>query len=266
MENLRFHLESIVKEKNSMQDFEGPLSLILMLLQKNKIEIRDLRVSDILDQYLAYLDRMQNMDLEVSSEFVQMASHLLYLKTRELLTVEEEVSELELLMQSLEQLQARDRFAALSTLIPWMKRSSEKGLRYFTKMPEPLHPEKQEYSYRHQPVELLQAMLSVWTRDSDTGPLLEERFLAAVPRKTVFSLRDKSMEIIGRLKKGAETLSSLYGSCRSDSELVATFIAILELCGAGSLKLEQHGEEILLLLSGDEEAIEAALGSIEDEE
>ena len=106
MEDLSFHLDGIIKEKDSMQDFEGPLSLILMLLQKNKIEIRDLRVSDILDQYLDYLDAMQQMDLEVSSEFVQMASHLLYLKTRELLTVEEEVSELELLMQSLEQLQA----------------------------------------------------------------------------------------------------------------------------------------------------------------
>ena len=101
MENLSFHLESIVKEKDSMQDFEGPLSLILMLLQKNKIEIKDLRVSDILDQYLAYLEEMQSLDLEISSEFVQMASHLLYLKTRELLTVEEEVSELDLLRQSL---------------------------------------------------------------------------------------------------------------------------------------------------------------------
>ena len=80
-----------------MQDFEGPLSLILMLLQKNKIEIRALSVSDILDQYLEYLDRMQSLDLEIASEFVQMAAHLLYLKTRTLLTTEEEVSELELL-------------------------------------------------------------------------------------------------------------------------------------------------------------------------
>ena len=101
MENPSFHLEGIVRDKDSMQDFEGPLSLILMLLQKNKIEIRDLSVSDILDQYLDYLERMQSLDLEIASEFVQMAAHLLYLKTRTLLTTEEEVSELELLMQSL---------------------------------------------------------------------------------------------------------------------------------------------------------------------
>ena len=76
MENPSFFLEGVVKEKNQLQDFEGPLSLILMLLSKNKIEIRDISISDILDQYLAYLEEMQSMDLEIASEFVQMASHL----------------------------------------------------------------------------------------------------------------------------------------------------------------------------------------------
>ena len=132
MENPSFRLEGIVREKDSMQDFEGPLSLILMLLQKNKIEIRDLSVSDILDQYLEYLDRMQSLDLEIASEFVQMAAHLLYLKTRTLLTTEEEVSELELLMQSLEQLQARDRFTAMTVVLPQLKAASEKGFLYMT--------------------------------------------------------------------------------------------------------------------------------------
>ena len=266
MENLSFHLESIVKEKDSMQDFEGPLSLILMLLQKNKIEIKDLRVSDILDQYLAYLEEMQSLDLEISSEFVQMASHLLYLKTRELLTVEEEVSELDLLRQSLEQLQAKDRFAALRTVIPWMKVASEKGFQYLTKAPEPVHPEKLQYDYRHQPIELLRAMLAVWTRDSGSGPVLEERFFAAVPRRVVFSLREKSLELISVLRVGSKPLSWFYRICRSDSELVATFVAILELCGSGSLKLEKNDEEYVLSLSGDEEMIESALNTIEDEE
>ena len=50
MDNPTFHLESIVKDKNELQDFDGPLSLILMLLSKNKIEIRDIKIADILDQ------------------------------------------------------------------------------------------------------------------------------------------------------------------------------------------------------------------------
>ena len=129
MENPNFHLESVVREKDELQDFEGPLSLILMLLSKNKIEIRDLKIADILDQYLAYLNEMQSMDLEIASEFVQMASHLLYIKTKTLLTAdEEEPSELELLMQSLEQLKARDALSAIRTLTPELKSASEKGI------------------------------------------------------------------------------------------------------------------------------------------
>ena len=138
MENPNFYLEGVVHEKSELQDFEGPLSLILMLLSKNKIEIRDIVISDILEQYLAYLDKMQSMDLEIASEFVQMASHLLYIKTRMLLTQEEEISELEVLLQSLEQLKARDSFAAIQQVTPALKKAAELGMLYFAKMPEPL--------------------------------------------------------------------------------------------------------------------------------
>ena len=117
MENPTFHLEGVVKSRDDVQDFEGPLSLILMLLSKNKIEIRDISISDILDQYLAYLDEMQRMDLEVASEFVQMAAYLLYIKTRTLLAAEEEVTELEQLMSSLEQLKAKDAHEAVKTVL-----------------------------------------------------------------------------------------------------------------------------------------------------
>ena len=107
MENPTYRLEGIVKDKNGESDFEGPLSLILMLLSKNKIEIRDINISDILEQYTAYLEQMENMDLEVASEFIQMASHLLYIKTKMLLNLhDEEVNELEQLIASLEQLVA----------------------------------------------------------------------------------------------------------------------------------------------------------------
>ena len=108
MENPTFKLEGVVKAKENMEDFEGPLILILQLLSKNKIEIKDIQVSVLLDQYLAYLDEMKSMDLEIASEFVAMASHLVYIKTKTLLSTDEEVSELEELITSLENLKARD--------------------------------------------------------------------------------------------------------------------------------------------------------------
>ena len=165
MENPNFRLEGIVHEKDELQDFEGPLSLILMLLQKNKIEIRDLKISEILDQYLAWMAQMQSMDLEIASEFVQMASHLLYIKTRTLLTAEEEVSELEVLMESLEQLKAKDNLAAIREVVPELKKASELGMLYFPKLPEPLPESAREYRYRHEWVDLLEAPLAEFPRD-----------------------------------------------------------------------------------------------------
>lgn len=137
MENPTFRLEGVVKSRDEAQDFEGPLSLILMLLQKNKIEIRDISISEILDQYLAYLDEMQRMDLEIASEFVQMAAYLLYIKTKTLLAVEEEVTELEQLMSSLEKLRAKDFREAVKAVLPTLADYSAEGLLLWTRPQEP---------------------------------------------------------------------------------------------------------------------------------
>lgn len=250
MEDLNFYLEGVVREKNETQDFEGPLSLILMLLQKNKIEIRDISISQILDQYLEYLDRMQSMDLEIASEFVQMAAHLLYIKTRTLLTPdEEEVSELEVLMASLEQLKSRDLFAAVQKLLPELKKASELGLLYMPKMPEPLPKTAREYEYRHEPAELLQALLGLYTRGA-RSPEPEALFASALPKRIVYSVRDKGREILDRIRSGGAALDELYQVCRSRSEVVATFISVLELCSMGSVKVQRADGGYFVEFSG----------------
>ena len=101
MESPVFKLEKVVHSRSEeMQDFEGPLDLILFLLGKNKLEIQDISISLICGQYIAWLEDRQRMDLEVASEFVIMASHLVYLKTRMLLSIhdEEVLSEMEQLI------------------------------------------------------------------------------------------------------------------------------------------------------------------------
>ena len=105
MESPVFKLEKVVHSRSEeMQDFEGPLDLILFLLGKNKLEIQDISISLICGQYIAWLEDRQRMDLEVASEFVIMASHLVYLKTRMLLSIhdEEAMSEMEQLIATLE--------------------------------------------------------------------------------------------------------------------------------------------------------------------
>ena len=76
MEAPIYHLDKVVKAKQEdLEDFDGPLDLILHLLSKNKIEIRDIQISLLLDQYLEWMERRERLNLEVASEFVTMAAH-----------------------------------------------------------------------------------------------------------------------------------------------------------------------------------------------
>lgn len=246
MDNPNFFLEGIVKSKDELQDFEGPLSLILLLLSKNKIEIRDISISDILDQYLEYLEKMQSMDLEIASEFVQMAAHLLYIKTRTLLTTDEEVSELEVLMSSLEQLKCRDIFTSVQKVLPELKSASEQGLLYYAKLPEAV-PVDNEYKYSHEPVDLLRAMYSIYSRG---GKAVQPDLTQSIPRRVTYSIRDKSFELLRRLKQGPARLDELYALCRSKSEVVATFVSVLELCSMGSIEIKRADEGYRLSFVG----------------
>ena len=251
MENPNFHLEGVVRAKEQLEDFEGPLSLILTLLSKNKIEIRDIRISDILEQYLEYLARMESMDLEIASEFIQMASHLLYIKTKTLLSGDdEEVSELEVLMASLEQLKRKDLFATVQQVIPQLREASKQGVLYFAKLPEPAPRTSMEYNYSHEPVELLKAMRSIYTRGVRTPE--DEEIDRYIPKRITYSVRDKSRQILELLKKGDISLNKLYSSCGTRSEIVAAFVSVLELCSMGSISVEKTGTEYKLSFIGSD--------------
>ena len=251
-EDPTFFLEGVVKDKSDMVDFEGPLSLILQLLSKNKIEIRDIPISEILDQYLAYLNEMERLDLEIASEFVQMASYLLYIKTRMLLTEEKEITELE-------QLKCKDTYAALKTVVPALEAASMTGLQYISKQPEPLPKKKGEYRYRIEQADLLKALLAVFSRGN--GQALSGPLALHTPQRIVYSVRDKCRDLIDLLRdSGAMPLSALYARCESRSEIVATFLSVLELCSMGHLLLsEQNGEYVASFTGGNPEHILEAI-------
>ena len=80
----------VIAKEEAREDFEGPLDLILYLLSKHKMDIAELRITELLEQYIAWMETRRRLDLEVASEFVAMASHLVYLKTRALLRLDDE--------------------------------------------------------------------------------------------------------------------------------------------------------------------------------
>ena len=142
LENPVFKLEKVVRTRSEeeMQDFEGPLDLILFLLGKNKMEIQDISISQILDQYLAWLEARQRLDLEVASEFITMASHLMYIKTRMLLSIEDEEaqSEMDALIQSLEERRRNENYVRIKTLAARLGPMGEFGRSIVTRNPEPV--------------------------------------------------------------------------------------------------------------------------------
>ena len=89
-----------------IDNFQGPLDLLCYLIDKNKMNIYDVNLTEITDQYIEYLNAMEEMNLEIASEFIVMASTLLYLKSKKLLPKqeeeEEEITEEELIKRIIE--------------------------------------------------------------------------------------------------------------------------------------------------------------------
>lgn len=245
-----FKLEGVVKTKDEAEDFEGPLSVILQLLSKNKIEIKDISISDILDQYLKYLEEMTAMDLEIASEFVAMASHLTYIKTKMLLaTGDEEVSELEQLISSLEDLKRKDIYQRIKAVGPTLGMMYLEGSGYIVKPQEYLAPDK-EYRYSHERTDILEAMMRVLSRE-DAAIIAREQKTVPMPTKIIYSVTSKLSEVVTKLRQfGVMRIEALFSASGSRSELVATFISVLELCKLGSIRIAGTDDDLTISYTG----------------
>ena len=172
MEQPQYHLQNVVHAKQTLEDFDGPLDVILLLLSKNKIEIQDISISSILEQYLAWLDERKRMDMEVASEFIAMASHLMYIKTRMLLSEAEKAeaeSEMEELIASLRQRQRKDAYEQIKIACGALALRNDIGLGMFPKQPEPLRRD-QTYRYQHDRQDLLDALAAMQDRSQRRLP------------------------------------------------------------------------------------------------
>ena len=239
MENPVFKLEKVVRSKEEeMQDFEGPLDLILFLLGKNKMEIQDISISLICDQYVAWLERRQKMDLEVASEFVAMASHLVYIKTRMLLSIEDEEAQTEMdaLIQSLEERRRNEKYIRVKAIAQKLGPMSEFGRNIITRNPEPVKRGK-IYEYDQEKADLILAMAEIQNRSERSLPPPKTAFQEIVQHEP-YPVESKAKEILRRLKEqGITRFRLLFQGNRSRSEVVATFLAVLELCRARVLHL-----------------------------
>lgn len=213
-----------------IENFEGPLDLLLQLIAKNKVNIIDVNLSELIDQYLEQIEYFKQEEMDISSEFVTMASRLIYIKTVSLLPKHEEAEKLadELKGELIEYQICRQIAEKLSTMTI--------GFDRFIKEPEDCEFDK-TYELVHEPQVLIDAYISAVGRGKRRLPPSAAPFTKIVAKK-IYAVSSKIVFVIRNLIGGGKKrLSALYGGAKSRSELVATFLAVLELCKANRVKL-----------------------------
>ncbi len=207
--------------------FEGPLDLLLALIAKNKVNIYDIPISLIFEQYMEYIERMNMLNMEVTSEFIVMAAQLMVIKSRMLLPKlgdDEEDPRQELVDMLLEHQRAKSTAEELH----------ERELTYsgtYEKPPEKI-PDEPEYSLKHDIRVLEEAFRRVYTRKIEMESLIpmEEPISDLLTATRQVSVGEKITTLIKGMKVGEKkTLCSLFFPAESKHELVAIFLAVLEL-------------------------------------
>lgn len=215
-----------------LAEFEGPLDALLFLISKHKLDIRNIAISELLEQYLAYIGSLEQADLEIASEFLEMASRLVYIKTVMLLPKHEEEGEqlkAELQGQLLEYQVCKQVALELG----------ERGRRFRRYVRAPMKLEVDNtYRQTHPATELYSAYLDAVGRGRRRLPPPQQAFSAIVARRVV-SVGSRIIFVLKRLyRSGAEDYDSLFETSADRSELVATFMAVLELVKAGRITVE----------------------------
>ena len=254
MERPVYTIKGVIKDQSQTPaDFVGPLDLILHLLRKNKLEIRDIPLAEILEQYLAWVDARRELDLEVAGEFITMASHLMLLKTRMLLSEEDEEarSEMEALISSLEDTARRADYQRIQEVLEEMEAAFRSGRDCFPKSPEAAYA-RRVYRYEHTPDNLLAAVESWRQRQGRAAPPAVKVFRSVV-RPEPYRVERKSAQLLSMLRgEGPLSLAQMVARSGSRSEVTAVFLALLELCRSGRVSLAGTMEDPKVSLRPEE--------------
>ena len=216
-------------------EVEGPLDLILTLIARHKLNIYDIEISTLVEQYTEAVRQMEEADLEVGSEFIEMAARLVYIKTVELLPKHEkdEDPRRELTGQLLEYQACRQAAALLAA----QSRLDD----VFTR---PAMPLGVDLTYRlcHPPAVLLLAYRNALGKGERVQPPPTEVFRPIVAARFV-SVGSRIVSILRRLYHTSRmSFLGLFSQSRERSEMVATFLALLELMKSGRVRLNEAGD------------------------
>ncbi len=246
----------------SLENFQGPLDLLLFLVRKNEIEIEDIPIITITEQYMEYIDMMKALNLDVAGEFLVMAATLMYLKSRALLPrtdgdeAEEEQTTLEdLKRQLLEYEQYKDVAQRLKE-----QNILEKNVFTRACFNEPVPVDDEQALTEASVFDLLQAFKKMLERVGGDEAGYEVEF-------EQISVKDKMSDVLQLLEghMGGLPFERLFSENPGKVELITTFLAMLELMKMQAIRIYQNANfsSIYVYPIGDEEQQGEAVGDSE---
>ncbi len=243
-----------------LEAFEGPLELLLSLINKNKMDINDIQISVICTQYMEYIEQAQKMDMELAAEFIVMASELMLIKSRMLLPKLSEDEEDPRAWLSEALLIYKKAKEAAAIMLPLYTEHSGR----FIKDEDEIPPDKEIPSGLDP--ELLSRALSLMMRRLEASENAQSTHIKPLVRAKIVSVEERIAIIVNSLKSNkTQTLLQVLNETQDRGELIASFLALLELIKSRTIILTAAKEEenergelsfdIELTLNPDENAL-----------
>lgn len=220
--------------KIKLESFEGPMALLMHLLEKNQLDIYDIPIAMVTEQYLEYLQKLEQFNIDIASEFLVMAATLLQIKSRMLLpklpkVIEESNEEEDPRQELVDRLLEYRKFKQMSTIMEDMMRQREQ---LFTRLPQEFDVEL-PLPVGLKLEDLLSAFAAVWESSIDEYELVA---------REEFSVQDKIYDILHLLykHKGKIEFSQAVIRRGTRTEVIATFLALLELIKLQRVTINQQ--------------------------
>lgn len=220
-----------------MDNFEGPLDLLCHLIDKNKMNIFDIQISKITNQYLEYLAYMQKMNLEVTSEFIVMASKLVYLKSKELLpkeTEDDDEEEFDLVQLLIEYKKYKEFTTTLR------ERLAQYSKRTF-KLPEKVELPKGKLD-KNFDSSLIPELYAAFVRKEVEKKNINAENINRIAVSEKYTIKNKIKEILHALwKKPKFVFNKLFNvKAKPKAEVVTAFLSLLELSKLNRIQVTQN--------------------------
>ena len=236
-----------------LQQFEGPLDLLLHLIEESEVDVKDIFVSEITSQYLSYMDQLDELDMDTASEFLTMAATLLYIKSRQLLPrpPKEEDAEEDPETLLIRQLQDYKAFKEASEKLKSLFESAKDAC---TRLPEDVPLPPKEVALDGATMDgLFAAFLEMLERKKDAPEPIRSQHVNP-DRYTVRSQTSRIRSVLQ--EKSAVSFEELFSPGAERMEIIVTFMALLEMIARGEILLKQKAPFAPIRISADKLLLE----------